>query len=370
MSTTETIDQQFVSQEAWQGVNTFLDSYVGVRKGDTAIIVYVKEVRDAAKWLLAGMRDRQIETVTAVTKPFSDDGLEEQLRNVLPSVRGDGRVYLFVLEGQSLSHSSVHRKVLERYPDGMASMVWLHNAGEEFFRLGTAVGPEYLTQRNATLLRRLLPARRLRVTSSGGSDLEITLNPRYKWGSNRGVAQPGEPLVLPAGEISTYPESVNGTFVVDGAIHVNRVILDEVGRIRDTPIIIELQDSLATSFHCANPEIMERLEKWFASPNARRVGELGFGTNTGVSEFTTWNSRINERAPAVHLGFGQHDQLPELVEYWSDIHLDLIMADSQVAIEDQETIDMRTFANEDVQHPEGLPNEDGAAADADMPHQR
>lgn len=354
----------------WLGVDNLLDRYMQAQAGDVALVLYVDETREAATWVIAALRIRGVEVRPVVTRPFVDDGLHDRLVEALPQPGSfDGRLFLIVMEVQSLSHSQVHRQVLERYEPGMASMVWIHNASREFFELGVAVTPDDLVARNATLLRRLMPARELHVRSSGGSDLRITLNSRYKWGSNRGIAQPGEPLVLPAGEISTYADSVNGTLVVDGAVHVNRVVNDAIGDLRHRPILIKLIDGEATSVDCPDESLRQRVLDWFDRPNARKVGELGFGTNLGVQRFTTWNSRINERAPAVHLGFGQHDQMPDLVDYWSDIHLDLIMADSTVEIDGGPPFDLRTFENEDVVHPVGLPNEDGAAADAAMPHQ-
>lgn len=354
----------------WHGVDNLLDSYMNVKKGDIAIVLYVDETREPATWVIAALRTRGVDVAPVVTRPFVDDGLRDRLLDALPGPDAvDGRLFLVVMEVQSLSHSQVQREVLRPYDSDVVSMVWIHNASREFFELGVALTPDDLVARNATLLHRLMPARELRVRSRAGTDLRITLNSRYKWGSNRGIAQPGEPLVLPAGEVSTYAGSVNGTLIVDGAVHVNRVVNDEVGGLRDTPIQIEIVESEAREVDCPNPSLLSKVLEWFDRPNARRVGELGFGTNLGVRQFTKWNSRLNERAPAVHLGFGQHDQMPHLVDYWSDVHLDLIMADSTVEIDGGEPFDLRTFENDLVDHPEGLPNEDGAAADAAMPHQ-
>jgi len=69
---------------------------------------------------------------------------------------------------------------------------WLHNSSRELFELGLAVTPGYLEARNATLLSKLTGATWLRITSTGGTDLEVGLDGRYKWGSNRGMAAAGE----------------------------------------------------------------------------------------------------------------------------------------------------------------------------------
>jgi len=351
------------------GLSNLLNEYISITADDTAIVVFTAEVQEAATWVVGALRARGVAVEVVPTRPFKDEGLSERLKAVIPAVQNlAGTLYFFVMESQSLSHSKVHEQALSSLPRDRVRVVWLHNSSRELFELGLAVTPGYLEARNATLLSKLTGATRLNITSTGGTDLEVGLDGRYKWGSNRGMAAAGERLVLPGGEINTYAAEINGTLVVDGAVHLNRIVRGKVGGLRETPILIDIVDGVAQSIECADPGLRGRMHEWLADDNAKRVGELGFGTNTGVDRFTDWNSRINERAPSVHIGLGQHDQAPKLVGYWADIHLDLIMADSQLHIEDEPPFDLRDFANESVSHPESLSNADGAAADASMPH--
>jgi hypothetical protein len=86
------------------------------------------------------------------------------------------------------------------------------------------------------------------------------------------------------------------------------------------------------------------LTKCFSRDNAIRVGELGFGTNPGVKNPLPTNSHVNERRPGVHIGFGQHNQPKEIVDYECDIHIDLISAGGVVRVLDTgRSIDLDNF---------------------------
>ena len=64
--------------------------------------------------------------------------------------------------------------------------------------------------------------------------------------------------------------------------------------------------------------------EFYATENARRVGEVGLGTNVGIRRFVPMVSFINERVPTLPLGFGAHLQPPGLA-YTCHVHLDLIL---------------------------------------------
>jgi leucyl aminopeptidase (aminopeptidase T) len=163
---------------------------------------------------------------------------------------------------------------------------------------------------------------------------------RFRWISNAGRWRPGSFVVLPAGEIATYPASVTGRLVADFAIHTN-VPMEIDTRLHDTPVTLDLEEGRVVRVSCAYPALYALLREWFAEPHVDRCGEVGFGTNLGVTASVEENSHVNERSPGLHLGFGNHHQSTAAVGYSCDIHLDFIAAGGIVMVPGGPAIDLR-----------------------------
>lgn len=174
-----------------------------------------------------------------------------------------------------------------------------------------------------------------------------------------GALRPGGFMILPPGEIATYPARVNGVLVADGAINCNVTTTLDM-RLGDCPLRVEIIDSVARSARCDNPDLQQLVEDCFARTNGRRIGELGFGTNQGLRDFVRHNSHLNERQPSFQLGFGQHNQPLSVVNYEADIHLDLITNDAIVDLPRQAgSVRMSTLVAQDgVEHPRLIRDED------------
>ncbi|OLT20712.1 hypothetical protein BJF78_09030 [Pseudonocardia sp. CNS-139] len=84
------------------------------------------------------------------------------------------------------------------------------------------------------------------------------------------------------------------------------------------------------------------------------MGELGFGTNSGIPGFVRMNSFVNERYPGIHVGFGQHNQGTFAPARRTPLHLDLIAAGGLVRVDgDPEPLDLSAVAPSALPHPAG-----------------
>ncbi|MUN39061.1 hypothetical protein [Actinomadura litoris] len=340
----------------WDGVSTLLDHYIRIRPDDRVVLLYTADARDPAAWVAAELAVRGVRPALLGMSAGRDDTVEPRLRAALPDPASPHpRIVLLTMERDSMSHVLQLRRALAPYPEDRWATYRVINASAEFFRHSMGVTPELLSALNGALLNRMMPASRLRVTSGGGTDLEIAVDSeRYRWISNRGVWRAGAFLVLPPGEVSTYPADVNGVLVADGAFNVTSYTGHDV-RLADHPVTVEIEHGRVTGAACADPLVARLLERCLRVENADRIGELGFGTNVGTTAFIPLNSHINERHPGVHLGLGMHGQRLDVVDYWCDVHLDLITADATVAVDGRTEIrsaDLRGFAGE--RHPEPL----------------
>ncbi|MCC7273149.1 MAG: hypothetical protein IT561_10805, partial [Alphaproteobacteria bacterium] len=196
--------------------------------------------------------------------------------------------------------------------------------------------------------------------------LDVALDgDRYRWISNRGIGRPGSAIILPAGEVATFPAAVEGTLVADVAFNVNTPFAGDV-RLAASPVTVTVVKGRAVEMRCADRAIEGFVRRCLEMPDGNRVGELGFGTNFAITTPVAANSHINERFPGIHLGFGQHNQGPT-VDYRSERHLDLIARGGLVWVDDQpEPLDLSALASSSLPHPDCTRDEDAFAPAATL----
>jgi hypothetical protein len=349
-----------LTPEIITGVNALLWDYAQADEQDRFLIAYTLDSRDPAAWITAVLKSRGITPELVPMRPLVDPKFEERLHAALPDPDHlRGKLIIFTLERDTMSHFRPLLETLARFGAYKCKVIRIISAAAEFFTQSLNLTPEVLSARNASLLDRLDGSKSMMVRSAGGTDLRITVDSsRYDWISNRGAWRPGGFLILPAGEIATYPAQIDGVLVADGAINCN-FISDLNMMLGNHPITVEIENGKAVDFSCPDDEIAEFIRTGFAMKFGQNVGELGFGTNSGIDRFIPQNSHVNERHPGVHIGFGQHNQNHARVPYVADIHMDLITNGATIAIDgDPDVIDLDNLVVSGVSHPQSVRDED------------
>lgn len=340
--------------EIYQGVNKLLDDYAAVKPEDVCLIAYSPDTREYAAHVVVALKLRGIPAAAFAMRPLVDPEVRDKLHShLVPPGALTGRLIVFTMERDSMSHYDVFAELLTMYPKHKLKIMRIISASDELFSTAFNKPPRELSLRNATLLSKLEGETRIRVTTPQGTDLDIELDQdKYDWISNRGVWRPGAFTILPAGEIASYPANVNGVLVADGALNANVATRMDM-RLGPNPLTIKIENSVATDYECSNPEIVRLVEGCFNRQNGRNVGELGFGTNNATQVFVADNSHMNERFPSLHIGFGQHNQPETIVPYAAEIHLDVITNDADIYLPNAgETIRMSNFVPiEGIEHP-------------------
>lgn len=351
---------QMVDERVFQGVDALLDDYVVIQDRDTFVVTYTPDSREPAAWVALGIKHRGFNADIVPMRPLKDESFAGRLAEVLPEVSAlRGRLIIITLERDTMSHFDVFEPILRRYGGDKVMILRIISASADFFTKALNVSPMELSSLNGTLLHRLDNATRVRVTTASGTDITVEIdNDKYQWISNRGVWRPGGFTILPAGEIATYPVSVDGVLVADGAYNAN-IISHLNAKLADNPVRVEIEAGKARKLTCDHPGLQEMFQLCLDSPNGRNVGEFGLGTNHGVDEFITTNSHINERRCGLHLGFGQHNQSLSVVPYMAYAHLDLIADGGLMWIDDEvDPIDLWHVTPIDVPHPVDALDED------------
>jgi hypothetical protein len=351
----------------WSGVESLLDAYAQVRPGDVAVLLYTSDSHEPAAWISAGLEVRGIEVRRLWMAPLVDPGFAARLATTLGAGPIPGRLVLFSVERDTLSHTNELHAALARFPAERRRVLRMISATAEVFEDTLAATPSQLSALNAGLLDALMPAQRLRITTEGGTDMTLRLDHARRWISNRGTARPGGTVVLPAGEVATCPADAEGLFVADFAFNIN-TITGRDARLNHAPVRVRLAAGRAVAVQCDDPVLQRFLDDCFAMEHATRIGELGFGTNPGVAVPIAFNSHRNERCCGVHLGFGQHNQDEALMGYQARVHLDLIARGGLVWVDDAaEPLDLAQLQPSARPHPLHARDEDVFAPDSEEP---
>ena len=355
-----------IDSETWEGVRSLLDNYAQVRADDIVVVLYTSDSYESAAWVSAALELREIPVKRVWMAPLRDDGFLDRLTSALPPPAAlSGRLVVMSFERDTMSHGRTLTTALATYDSRQCSVFRAISASASLFSGALRVSPKELSARNTAILDRCIAADRLRIKTRGGTDLNVTLNKRYRWISNRGVARAGGVVVLPAGEVATFPATIAGVFVADFAFNVN-VFTDRDARLHNHPVPVWIQDGRAVKYECDDLSTSRFLEACFAKPNAYSVGELGFGTNFEVGDAVPMNSHINERRPGVHLGFGQHNQRRDVVGYQCSIHIDLIARGGIVWLDDDPMpLNLECVVPSLQPHPRNLRDEDVFASESE-----
>jgi leucyl aminopeptidase (aminopeptidase T) len=362
-------ERNMIDEKIWQGVDNLIDSYANIKTEDKVIIAYTKDSRESAAWVSHALDLRGVDVDLVWMKPLKDTGFFDRFTSVVPSkeeLTEYRKLCIMTFEADTLSHTKEIRKALCHYDNNQYLVIRLISAHPELFSYALHADPEQLLARNATILQRCKQAKNLRIKCPGGTDLKVNLDSeRFRWISNSGVCRQGDAMILPAGEVATYPECIEGTLVANFAFNLN-IPTDNDVNLEINPVTVYLEKGKATHFKCDNKKIYDLVAKCFDNPNGVNVGELGFGTNYCIQDVSPQNSHINERRPGVHLGFGQHNQGGGRVTYECNTHIDLITRGGLIWVdEDSLPLDLDNIAPSLIPHPVDYEAEDAFAPDLD-----
>jgi leucyl aminopeptidase (aminopeptidase T) len=184
---------------------------------------------------------------------------------------------------------------------------------------------------SARLLAKARPAREIRVTSKGGTDIVATFAPHLKWLKSSGIITSEKWGNLPDGEIFTAPDNVEGRFVVDGV--VGDFLCRKYGDLKETPLTIDIHGNRIAALSSANAALLDDFRRYTSTDeNSDRVGEFGIGTNIALED-VCGNILQDEKIPGVHIAFG-HPAGERTGQTWSSAtHIDCVGRDFDIVID-------------------------------------
>lgn len=170
------------------------------------------------------------------------------------------------------------------------------------FRAGMCADYYAVDRLQDRVLLSLKSAARVRVTSPGGTALDVTFEPSYRWVKSNGLIRPGKWQNLPSGQVYTCPASLDGVYVADKS--VGDWFQNKYPDLEQYPVTLEFADGRLRDVRSTNATLARELFLFVRSnENGDRAGEFGVGTNPWV-DFMTGQHTLDENVPGVHLALG------------------------------------------------------------------
>lgn len=186
-------------------------------------------------------------------------------------------------------------------------------------------------------------ARKFRVTNPAGTDLEVELNPSWRWKLAHGLYhEKGEWGNLPEGEIFTAAYRANGTMVID---LLGDFFDKKYGIMTDSPLRIKVKNSRADveSIETKNQELKKELQAYLKTDgNSDRLGEFALGTNMSLKKLIG-NLLQDEKFPTVHCAFGDPYSDETGADWKSKTHVDGIMIDCTVTADNKKIMEKSQY---------------------------
>ena len=277
--------------------------------GDTLILAFHRScVREARQVCGAVEADRGSRVVLVPILARRDATFGARLRQAVAE-SGQGRLVILTLESVPVPDGDLEPHLAR------SEIVRLIGCGDGHLRPLTRALTGGDTDRPGPLRH----ARAATVRTPGGT-LHLRFDADARWTFNDGQARPGEITVLPAGAMTTTRALVDGTFVADGALQVNRPLRWDV-RLSKAPVTVEIAAGEVRAVRCADPRTERFLDRAVSRGGAHRVTQVGIGTNPHIPRFVSRSSPLNLCRTGFHLRLGDDAPAAE-----TDLRIELIAA--------------------------------------------
>lgn len=182
--------------------------------------------------------------------------------------------------------------------------------------------PDQLRATNERLAEQLARGGELTLASPAGTDLRLTLDPKYPIVPYEGVPEPGRWESVPTGAVSVYPVAADGVYVADRLLKAGALV--RWGRdLQRTPLTLRLEKGRVVDLECADADVATNLRARFdADPYADAIGFVSIATNPlCLNELRSFAN--DALLPGLRLMFGYSDPkktgAPRSSPHWTTV---------------------------------------------------
>jgi aminopeptidase len=323
------LEEVAVSPELIPGAHNAIHTCLRLRREERITLITDRETAEIAAALAREVVELGAEHSFFVLEDYAPRPLTGMPRPILEDL-ALSQVSIFAAQAQigELGSRIAMTDVINRKGIRHGHMV---NISRQVMTEGMRADFQEVDRLSSWLIDKARPARQIRVTSKGGTDVTATFAPHLRWIKTSGIITPEKWGNLPGGEIFTAPENVDGRFVVDGV--VGDYLCAKYGDLKETPLTIDVRANRIAGLACDNRELLDEFRSYTSTDgNSDRVGEFAIGTNIAVEE-VRGNILQDEKIPGVHIAFGNPYAEHTGQSWTSTTHIDCVGRDFDIWID-------------------------------------
>lgn len=320
--------------ELMPGAKNAVETCLAVRPSERVALIADDASSTVAASLSAALQEVHAETTELLLENFGPRPMRGAPAPVLEALeKADVGIMAMNPQPGELTARMAIVQVVERRQIRYAHMV---GVTPQIMQQGMRADYKLVDRLSDRLRERMLRAETLTVSTEAGTSFAAHFDRKLDWVKTSGLISSRYWSNLPAGEVFTTPETVDGTFVCDATAgdHFN----GKYGDLQSTPMRLQIDSGRLTGVECARKD----LEKEFwdychTDENSDRVGELAFGTNLGLSEMIGILLQ-DEKFPGVHIAFGDPYGSQTHADWKSRTHVDVLTRNCDVWIDSDQII--------------------------------
>ncbi|TFG26395.1 MAG: hypothetical protein EU532_09925 [Promethearchaeota archaeon] len=227
--------------------------------------------------------------------------------------------------------------------------IHMPNINDEIIKTGMQANYYKIASLTYMVTSIAVKSRSARISTPKGTDLTVTFSDRINWVPDTGLLwYKGMWGNLPAGEVFTCPDSVEGIMIIDGTL--GDFFNEKYGHLKHTPVRIPIKKSRAITndIQCDNKELLEEFKGYLTQgDNSNKVGEFGCGTNVALTALIG-NLLQDEKYPGVHIAFGNPYPDQTGANWNANGHVDGIMEKCSLWFDDKLIIENGRFIEKEL----------------------
>lgn len=227
--------------------------------------------------------------------------------------------------------------------------IHMPNINKEIIRTGMQANYFKIASLTYMVTSIAVKSKNAKISTPNGTDLTVNFSDKIKWIPDTGLLwYKGMWGNLPAGEVFTCPDSVEGIMVVDGTL--GDFFNEKYGSLKNMPIRIPIRKSRAiiNDIQCDNKELLDEFKEYLTQGNnSNRVGEFGCGTNVALTALIG-NLLQDEKYPGVHIAFGNPYPNETGADWNANGHVDGIMEGCSLWFDEHLIIEKGRFKEKEL----------------------
>ncbi len=303
-----------------KGGRTLVDTCTNVKQGEKVLIISERTMMPIAEAIARASNDNGAETVISIMNPRSRAG--EEPPDVIAGAMMTADV-VFI----PVSYSITHTFAVKNAVANGARVIVMTRFTEEMMVSG-GIEADFKSIKPVCLKAAdyFSKGNKLRLTSTGGTDLEVDISGR-KGNALYCIVEPGEFSTVPTIEANVSPleGTANGRIVADASIpYLGIGVLDE-------PVILNVVNGFITNIHGGRQaDILIKDLESYKDRNVYNIAEIGIGLNP-CCRMCGIMLEDEGVISTSHIGIGTSITLGGTVK--APVHYDLIMHNPVIEID-------------------------------------